>query len=201
VAAVGHHDEAGFLAVHELLDHHPRAALVVLHAQGVVGEHGVDGGVGFVQAHRHHHALAGGQAVGLDDDRRALGVHVGVGGGGVGEGLVLGRRDLVALQELLGEVLGAFELGGEPGRPEDRQAGGAEGVHDAGGQRRLGADHGEGDLLGPDEVDQRRDGGDGHVLDAGLAGGAGVARRDETLGTRGERDSFQASACSRRRSR
>jgi hypothetical protein len=49
VAAVGHHDEAGFLAVHELLDHHPRAALVVLHAQGVVGEHGVDGGVGFVQ--------------------------------------------------------------------------------------------------------------------------------------------------------
>jgi hypothetical protein len=41
--------------------------------------------------HRHHHALAGGQAVGLDHDGRALGIDIGMGGGGIGEGLELRR--------------------------------------------------------------------------------------------------------------
>ncbi len=31
---------------------------------------------------RHHHALAGGKPVGLDDDRRALRAHIGLGGRG-----------------------------------------------------------------------------------------------------------------------
>jgi hypothetical protein len=35
-------------------------------------------GMRLVQVHGHHYALAGGQSVGLDDDRRALLVDVGV---------------------------------------------------------------------------------------------------------------------------
>ena len=49
-------------------------------------QHEVDRLVRLVERHRHDHALAGGQAVGLDDDRRARAVDVGVGRGGVGEG-------------------------------------------------------------------------------------------------------------------
>jgi hypothetical protein len=113
-----HDDEAGFLALEEFLDHHAGAGI----AHPVVGEHHVDGGVRFGQVHGHHHALAGGQAVGLDDDGRALRVDVGVRLGGVGEGLEGGGRDLVALHEALGEILGGFELGRLARRPEDLQA-------------------------------------------------------------------------------
>ena len=41
-------------------------------AEGVAAEHVGDRGLGFGQGHRHDHALAGGEAVGLDHDRRAL---------------------------------------------------------------------------------------------------------------------------------
>jgi hypothetical protein len=48
------------------------------HAQLVVQQHEVDGFVRLGGRHGHDHALAGGQAVGLDDDGRALAVDVGV---------------------------------------------------------------------------------------------------------------------------
>ena len=51
------------------------------------------------------------------------------------------------LHEGLGEVLRAFELRRRLRRAEDAQAARAEHVDDAGGQRRLGADDGERDLL------------------------------------------------------
>src|SRR3546814_20309053 len=60
-AAVDHRDEAGFLAVEELFDHHARARF----AEGVAGEHVGYRGLGLGQGPRHDHALAGGQAVGL----------------------------------------------------------------------------------------------------------------------------------------
>jgi hypothetical protein len=41
-------------------------------------QHVVNRGMRLVQVHGHHHALAGGQSIGLDDDRRALLVDVGV---------------------------------------------------------------------------------------------------------------------------
>ena len=130
------------------------------------------------------HALAGGQAVGLDDDRRALPAHpVGV------EGLARERRigrggNAVALQEFLGEGLGAFELRGGLARPEAAQAGGGEGVDDADHQRAFGADDGEADLLGLGERHEAGDvlGGDVDVAHARLGGGAGVAGRDEHFG-------------------
>ena len=79
------------------------------------------------------------------------------------------------------------------GRP-----GGAEGVDDAGGQRRLGADHGEGDLLGRTKSISAGMAADRHVLDARLAGGARLPGATKTLWTRATaRESFQARACSR----
>ena len=60
-------DEARFLAVEEFLDHDARAGV----AEGIAAEHVVQRLLGFGQRHRDDHALAGGQAVGLDHDRRA----------------------------------------------------------------------------------------------------------------------------------
>ena len=66
------------LAVQEFLDHDFGAG----RAEAAVEHHG-DGGFRLRQRLRDHHALAGGKAVGLDHDRRALLAHIGqrVGGG------------------------------------------------------------------------------------------------------------------------
>ena len=68
VPAVGHDDEARLFAVEELLDDHARAG----GAQRVADEHRIDRGVRFGDARRDDDAFAGREAVGLDDDRRAL---------------------------------------------------------------------------------------------------------------------------------
>ena len=68
---------------------------------------------------RDRHALAGGQAVGLDDDRRAAPADEGLGLGGIAEAAVGGGRDAVFGAEILGEALGAFERGG--GRASGRR--------------------------------------------------------------------------------
>ena len=65
VLAVGEDEEARLLAGHELLDHHPRA--------GAFGEDRVERRLRLGDGRGDGHALAGGEAVGLDHDRRALG--------------------------------------------------------------------------------------------------------------------------------
>jgi hypothetical protein len=72
-----------------------------------------------LQPSGHDDALAGGQTVGLDDDRRAL-RSTWAWARPVGEGRV-GRRDAVAHHEGLGEGLGALQLRRGPGRAEDAQ--------------------------------------------------------------------------------
>ena len=110
---------------------------------------------------------------------------VGLGLGDVGEALVGGGRDVVPPAQLLGEALGAFELGGLLRRPEHLDAGRREGVRHAGDQRRVGPDHHEVDLLALGERHLARDilGAD---LDAfGDLGDAGIARRAEQLCAQG----------------
>ena len=178
VLAVDHDDEAGLLAIEELLDHHARAGV----AEGIAGEHVAHGGFGFVQVHGDDHALARGQAIGLDDDGRALLAQVGQGRLDLGEVAIGGGGDPVAGEEVLGEGLRAFQLGGAGGRAEDIQAALAEQVVHACHQRRLGADDGQLDVL-RGEVGQLLQGQhvDGDVLALGFGGGAGVARGDEDL--------------------
>ena len=69
--AVAQREERRLLAAQEFLDHDFGARLAETAA-----EHHVDRGFGFGQRLRHHHALAGREPVGLDDDRRALLAHI-----------------------------------------------------------------------------------------------------------------------------
>src|SRR5690606_5046349 len=100
----------------------------------------------------------------------------------LGEVLVIGGGDLVAGQEILGERLGAFQLGRGGGRAEDVQAAGTEQVDHALHQRRFRTHDGQLHIL-LGEVGQRLDVQhvDGHVLALGLGGGAGIAGGDEDL--------------------
>jgi hypothetical protein len=178
--AVDHGDEAGFLAFQEFLDHHPRAG----GAEGVAAEHVGDGGFGLGQAHRHDHALAGGQAVGLDHDRCALLPHVLQRFLDVGVHGVVRGGDAVAGEEVLGEGLAAFQLRGGSGGAEDAVALRAERVDHAGDQRAFGADHGHRDALAIDEIEQAMNvaGIDRDIAALGLGRGAGVARGDQYFG-------------------
>ena len=117
--AVDQREQAGFLAFQEFLDHH----------RPVAGR--ADRGLGLVAGHGDGDALAGGEAVGLDHHRDRKAVERGQ---RIGLGLdpdVGGGRDSGARAEILGEALGAFELGGGGAGAEGGDAGGSGGVGDA----------------------------------------------------------------------
>ncbi len=179
--AVDHDDETGFLALQKLFDDHACAARVVLHAVAVGLQHVVDGGMGFVGSLRHHHALACGQAISLDDDGRAVLVHIGMRCRSVFEGGVGGGGNVVPRHEVLREGFGAFELGGGARRTENFQAAGAKAIDDACGQRRFGPDHGVGDFFAHAERGQLFGVGHLQVLQPGVERGAAVAGRDIDL--------------------
>jgi hypothetical protein len=130
------------------------------------------------QRHRDDHALAGREAVGLDDDRRALGVEVRVRGGCIGEGFVVGGRNAVALHERLREILRAFELRGFAGRAEHLQAARAEQVDDAGRERRFRPHQRERDAFAFREIGQRVERRDVDVLQTLVLRRAAIAGRD-----------------------
>ena len=173
VHAVAQAEEARLLAVEEGFHDHFRAG----RAEGAV-EAVVDGGERLVERHGDGHALAGGKPVRLDDDRGALGLDIGPGGGGVGEASIGAGRDVVLGAQVLGEALGALEPGGGRGA-EDGDAVGAQHVGKAGDQRRLGADDDEGHAVllaeGRDggvvldvEGNQRRAFGDARIAGCGV---------------------------------
>ncbi len=151
----------------------------------------------------HDDALAGGEAVVLDDVGRAEGVegsthlvrraaHVGLGGGDAGD-----------RHHVLGEGLGALELRGGTRRTEAADAAVTYGVGDPGDQRGLGADDDEvgADLLGQGghgvavelvDVVQRGAGRDAGVAGCGVdlldVGVAGEAERECVLTASGADD-------------
>ncbi len=134
--AVDHDDEARFLAGQALLDDHARAGVT----HHVVDEHRIDCGMSVGRGAGDDHALAGGEAVRLDDDRRTLRIDVGVRFMRVGERGVARRRNAVAHHERLREILGALELRRGAGRAEDPQAVRPECIDDARSKWRLGTD-------------------------------------------------------------
>ena len=89
----------------------------------------------------------------------------------------------VALQEILGEGLRAFELRRGLRGPKQRSPAASNVSHEADDQRRLGADDGQVDLFPLREGEQGGDvvGGDVDVGRVRLEPRAGVARRDEDL--------------------
>ena len=131
ISAVDEAHQGEFLAVKEVLDND----LGTGGAEAMIDEDVFKRTLGGVLVHGHGHALAGGQTIGLDDDRRAMLVYVSLSHVQVSERLIFGGRNVVTVHELLGEVLGTLDLGGGLGRAERLDAGGGEIVHDAFDQR------------------------------------------------------------------
>ena len=140
-------------------------------------EHHVDGGFGLGDGLRHHHAFAGGKAVGLDHDRRAARAQIGLGRIGCAEALIGRGRDAIGAAQILGEALGAFEPRRGPRRPERLDAGGLQIIDDAGAERRLRPDHDQIDAASAAKCDHRPMIGDVERHAFGLLRDAGIARR------------------------
>ena len=126
---------------------------------GAGREEPVDRGDGLVRARRDDDALAGREAVGLDDDAAtaAGGLVAGVrrGRGRVVERRRAGHRDARRLGDLAAERLRALDPRRGGRGPEHEDPGVGERVRDAGGQRRLRTDDDELDRALPGDLDDR----------------------------------------------
>ena len=171
---VDHDDKARLLARKEIFNDDTGAGAAKL----MTGKHVVDGGVSLFEGHGDDNALAGGKAVGLDDDRSTLGVDIGMSGLGVAEGFIVSRRNAVTLHEGLGEVLGAFKLCGLLCRTEDVKPLLTEFVDNALGKRCFGADHRKIDTVGAYKGCEFGNVGDGDVFKRSIGSSAGVTRGD-----------------------
>ena len=96
-----------------------------------------------------HDALAGGETIGLDDERRALRAHPAGIERRARERRIRRRRNAVPRQEILGERLRAFETRSEPARTEAAQTRGVEGIANTEHERRFGSDDRQVDALRP----------------------------------------------------
>ena len=121
----------------------------MLHAKLVALQHEVDRLVSLGQRHRHHYALASGQAISLDDDGRAHAVNVRMRQGRVGEGVVSGGRNTVTGHKRLGKRLGAFQLRSGLCGAEHGHTVGTQLVNQTCGQRGLGPHHHQANAVGP----------------------------------------------------
>ena len=137
----------------------------------------------------HHHAFAGGEAVGLHDDRRTFLAHIIFGRARALEAFVGRGRDVVGLAQILGEALGAFQPRRPFGRAERLDAGSLQIVDNAGAERRLRARPRRGrSCLSLAERDHRRLVGQIERDAFGLLRDAGIARRAiEPVGQRARR--------------
>jgi hypothetical protein len=148
---------------------------------------------GGVEVLRHHHTLAGGQAVVLDDVRRREPGEVSVEVGRVVDGHRGGGGDAGGGHDLLGEGLGPLDPGRGRAGAEAGEPGGAHRVGDPRHERDLRPDHDQVGPPGPRTV------GDGvgvaqvQPVPLGDGGGTGVAgsagqRRDRGVLGEGEDD-------------
>jgi hypothetical protein len=141
--SVAENEERGFFSGHELLDHHLGPGRAEFAA-----EHVVECGKRLILGLGHDHALACGQTIGLDHDRRALRLHVIARRRVVGEMAIGGRGGTRRVADCLGETLGGLKSRRLGPRAKDQQTRLAQPVGDACGQRGLGADDHEINRLG-----------------------------------------------------
>ena len=116
-------------------------------------ENHVDGCLGLAYAFGHHHALAGGEPVGLDHNRRTARTDIGLGFGGGVKALIGRRWDTCDAAQVLGEDLGALELRCHAARPERLDARSLEIIDNAGAERRFRPDDDQIDAMRPAECD------------------------------------------------
>ena len=140
---IGHNNETCFLANQEFLDDHPMSC----RPKGMTAEHVFNGLNGFSLAGRHHDPLAGGEAIGFDDNRGALLLDVSDRWGDLGETLVSGRRNVVSGHKVFTKGFRSFELGGQSAGPKTGESRLAEGIDNAKDQWDLRSDDGQINLL------------------------------------------------------
>ena len=175
-SAIAQADEAGFLPGEKFLHQHAPAG----GAEGIPGQHALHGGQRLLLGAGHGHALAGGQAIGLHHDGRPPFPDIGLGGFQFGEAGRGGGGNAVALQEILGECLGTFQLRRRLARPEASQPAFGEIIDNAIDQGRFRANDGQMHTLALGEFGQGGEilNADGDVFHPGFSGRPGVARRD-----------------------
>ena len=117
--------------------------LIAAAAEGMVEHDGLDCGDGGRAILRDQHALSQRQTVSLDDDGQGAGPDIVHGGAGVGEHLILRRRDAVFFHQILGKDLAALDDGGFRLRTEAGDTGGLQRVYRAEHQRIVRCDHGK----------------------------------------------------------
>ena len=105
MGTVGHDNEARFFTHQAIFDHHTCAGA----ADAVVPKHGVHRGMRFGSIRGDDDPFAGGEAVGLDDDRRAASIDVCMGARRIRERLVRGGWNAMPHHESLGKILGALQ--------------------------------------------------------------------------------------------
>ncbi len=133
------------------------------------------------QRHRDDHALAGGETIRLDHDRRAFFSDIRQRVGGIGEAAVGAGRNIEFGAERLGESLGALKPRRLFTRTERLDAGGGEVIDDSGRERGFRADHDEIHRVASAEIDHRGMVGDIERHAFGFPGDAGIARRAPQL--------------------
>ncbi len=171
VLAVDEGEEARLLAFEEFLDDDLAAGL----AEGA-GEAGVDRRLGLGARRGDGDALAGGETVGLDDDRQLLPGEVRLGGRGVLEASIGRGRNAELGAQILGEALRALELRRRLLRPEALDSRRREIIYQAGDERRLRPDD--------DEIDGviRAEANDGSMVGDGKRDALGDLRNSAVPG-------------------
>ena len=132
--AVTESEKRDLFASQELLDDDGRACFT--EATGV--HHMIYGAESHCLGGSHHHAFAGGQAIGLDYQRGTAAADEISGGGGIVELLPARRGDAGGVANLLGEGLAALEPGGSGGGAKAGNTSVVHRVDDAGDERRFG---------------------------------------------------------------
>ncbi len=173
-AAVAEDEQRALLAHQPLLNDDVATGV----AEGDARQFGGHVGARLIEAPGHQHALAGGQAVGLDHPGAGQGLEVVQGGGALErvEGREARRRDAGRVEDLLHEGLGPLEQRAVGTGTHDGPSRRAQPVGQAVDERGLGPDHVEVGL---------------HLLDRRVGDGdrrrhARVARRDDHVGRAGQ---------------
>ena len=110
--------------------------------------------MGLCEIHGDNDTLAGGQAIGFNDDRRALFLNIGMGRFGIGKRFVVCRGHSMTFHKCLGKIFGTFQLSGGLCRSENLQVIGSEIIDNPCRQRSFRANHREAYVIGFDKVCQ-----------------------------------------------
>ena len=142
----------------------------------MISEHGIDRLVRFLLCHGDDNAFAGGKPVGFDNNRSSVRGDVRVCLCHILKRGVLGCRNLVALHEGFGKVLGTFQLRRFSCGSENREIFRPKDIDDAFGKRCFGTDDRQGDVLFGGKVRQGLNVGNREIFKGRIGIRTGIAR-------------------------